>query len=297
MEIQEFSPAKAEIQAALLEVEGLTIAGVEDEAGYEAVKVGRKRLGDMRNKITKFGKGQREEAIRWQKEVLRQEKELVALIEPVESKLKAELERIDEEKKRKEREILLPIRKTMLAEIELELTDDEIVGYDEKEFAIFFQERKMQYLEAKERARKEEEDRKKREEELEQARKEAAENAKKEAEEKAERDKILAAEKAEKDKQDAIDKIKRDQEEKERKEKQAREQAIKDEEARLENERKEQERNEKNRKYKAWLRENGVEQGMGDQKIYCVQLADEQNVIVRDENSFTLYKKVSSITI
>ena len=46
----------------------------DDNTGmvYDAKEmyIGRKRLGDMRIKITKFGKSQREEAIKWQKEEL-----------------------------------------------------------------------------------------------------------------------------------------------------------------------------------------------------------------------------------
>lgn len=92
MEIAKFNPAKEEIQAVVMEVEGLTISGVDDVAGYEAVKAGKKKLADYRIEITKFGKKQREEAIFWQREVLRQEKELIEMIEPTETKLKNALE-------------------------------------------------------------------------------------------------------------------------------------------------------------------------------------------------------------
>jgi len=270
MNIQEFSPAKAEIQAAVLEVEGLTINGVDDEAGYEAVKVGKKKLADYRIKISKFGKEQREEALAWQREVLRQEKELLAMIEPTETKLKGALEAIDEEKKRKEREVLLPGRKAMLAEIEEIMTDEEILAMDEKEFSEFYTGKKMTYLEAKEAARKKEEEDKKRAEELEKAKAEAAEKARQEERERANRE---------------IEEAQRKLKESElRKEREAKEK----EEA----EKAEQERTEKNRKYKKWLKDNGMtEENKGEFIVKQLGLND------KGETGFELYKKISSINI
>jgi len=290
-EITPFNPTKAEIQAAVLEVEGLTISGIDDVAGYEAVKVGKKKLADYRIKITKFGKEQREEALAWQREVLRQEKELIAMIEPTETKLKGELEAVDEEKKRQERAILLPSRKKMLEELQELIpiiSDDEIVAMDEKEFAAFYTEKKMVFVEEQGKREAAKEAEAKRLEELEAAKKEAAENAKKEAEEKAEREKKEAAEKAEKEKQEAVEKVKREQEEKEKK--------IAAENARLAREATEkaeaekalQEKTEKNRKYKAWLKKNG----------YTEELKESgEMLVIRVGNYFTLYKKVDSIEI
>ena len=51
IEIEEFNPTKAALQEAVLRCEGLKIGGTQDEAGYEAVKVARKELGDMRIEI------------------------------------------------------------------------------------------------------------------------------------------------------------------------------------------------------------------------------------------------------
>lgn len=288
MEIEKFNPTKAEIQATVLEVEGLTISGVDDVAGYEAVKTGKKRLADYRIAVTKFGKNARQGLLEAQRSIIRQEKELLEMITPTENRLKAEMEKIDEQVKRAERVALLPSRRAMLEDINVGITDDEILDMDVDKFSKFYTEKQMEFYQRQEEKKKALELEAKHKEELEAAKKEAAENAKREAEEKAERDKQIAAEKAEKDKQDAIDKIKRDQAEKERKEKEALEQAIKDEEARLEKERKEQERAEKNKKYKNWLDENGFTEELRQKGEFHV---------LRDGDTFTLYKKVSEITI
>lgn len=266
MEIKKFSPAKAEIQAVILEVEGLTISGVDDEASYEAVKVGKKKLAEMRIKITKFGKEQREEAIKWQKEVLRQEKELVGMIDPEETRLKSEMERIDEEKKRKEREILLPARIKMLEKVGVKLLDAEILAMDETSFSSYFTEKKMQYLEMQENKRKQEEEANRRSEELEQAKKEAAEMAVKQ-----EKDRAARAE------QERLDN-----------EKYEKEKAEREAEKKAAEEKAELEKTEKNRKYKAWLKSHG----------YTEELRQSGEMhIIRDGNTFTLYKKIDSITI
>lgn len=212
MEIQKFNPTKAEIQAVIDEVSTLTIKAVTDISGIEAMKTAKKRLGGYRIEITKFGKEQRSEAIRWQKEVLRQEKELLAMIEPTESRFKFELESIDLAKKREERKVLLPTRQEMLKEIEAEMTDDKILDMDENEFSNFYTESKMAYLEEKNRIAKEKE--------LEAQRKVELEEAKKEAKMR-ERERLAGVEarRKEREKQEAEDKARREKEEKEKLEK------------------------------------------------------------------------------
>lgn len=305
MEIQKFNPTKAEIQKAISEVEGLTIKDVADIEGYNAVKAARKRLGDYRIKITKFGKEQREEAIKWQKEVLRQEKELVGMIEPTESKLKGMVEGIDAQKKREERRILLPTRKKMLEDIGTVVSDEELLDLDEKEFSAYYGELRIAYdvKQAEEKRKKEEEE--KRKEELEKAKKEAAEKAKKDAEEKAEREKAEAEkkrkeeleakerekkealEKAEKEKQEAIDKIKREQEEKERKEREEKERLEREAKEKERKEKEEREAMEKDQKYKNWLKKHGVDE----------KTMDGIHFIEREGNKLVLYKKIDEITL
>lgn len=168
-----FKPEIAALKELAIKYKGLEIKGVHDEKGYNEVKVARKELGDMRITITKFGKSKREEALAFQREVLRQEREHLEIITPLEDELKAKIEAVDEEKKRAERIILLPSRKAKLGEIGVDMTDDEILSLDEKKFSEMYTAKKMEHLEEQDRKHREEEAEKRRVDELKQAKKKA----------------------------------------------------------------------------------------------------------------------------
>jgi hypothetical protein len=310
-EVDIFKPGVAELKEKAQQYQGLTIAGIDDKDGYQLVYDAIQDLRKIRVAITKFGKEKREEALAFQRKVLRQEKELISIISPVEDELRARRERVDEEKRRQERMVLLPSRKEMLSQIGLSIPDEHLLSMDENGFAKYYAERKEEYLEAKERERQAEEERKRREEELERARQEAAEEARKEAEALAEKQRIDAEEHAEKEKQEAarkakeemerverekqeaiakaerekreeIDRIRREQEEAERKriQEEARKRAKED--ARLAKEEEDRERAEKDRRYKEWAKKfegmDGVE-------------------IRREGNTFMAFQKIGEITI
>lgn len=286
-EIVKFNPTKATLQAVVLKSEGLTISSIDDVAGFEAVKIARKELQDYRLEITRFGKSKRDFYTQANREIMRQEKELLEIIVPTEEKLKLEMDIVIAEKERVARLVLLPIRRERLEKIGTEIQDDNfLLGMDENEFDAFFNIRNAEYLAMRERQLNEErerlekekqevEDAKIREAELEKARIEGAEKAKREAEEK-----------AEKEKQDAIDKIRQEQAEKEQCDRDLVAQQEQAEKERVEALRLEQEKAEKNKKYKAWLKKNGYTN-------------DEEFKVERDfaTNTFTLYKKIDSITI
>lgn len=272
--VEIFKPGIATLREIAAKHRGLEIKGLDDKEGYDAVKAARKELGDWRILITKEGKKYREEALAYQREVLRQEKEHLAEIVPVEDELKAKLEAIDDERKREERRALLPSRKTMLAEIEVALTDEEILDFDENSFATFYGNARMNYLEAKNRAAQEELDKKRREEELAKAKEEAAARAVEEERTRAERAK--AAE--EKRQADEAARKKADEE------RQEREKAA------------EVARQEKNRRYRAWLKENGVTDE--NKAEFHIEREDIENQDgSKKQTTFTLYKKVGEITI
>ena len=280
-EVEIFKPGISALKELASKFKGLEIKGVDDEAGYKVVKDARKELGDIRIMITKFGKSKREEALAFQREVLRQEREHLEIITPLESELKSKIEAVDEEKKKAERIILLPSRKAMLGEIGAETTDEEILSLDEKQFSEMYTAKKMEHFEAQERKRKEEEHAKLRAEELEKAKEEAAKKATEEAERKSKED----LERVEREKQSEIDKIKRDQEEKDRKEKEEKERVEKEEADRIAAEKADLERAEKNRRYKKWLKDKEVN-------------PDDPNVkIERVGNTFVLWIKADEITI
>ncbi len=272
--IEIFKPGIAELRKLAESYRGLKINGINDTEGYEAAKAAKKTLADWRIKITKAGKQFREEAIAYQKEVIRQEKEHLSEILPVEDGLKMQIEEIDFERKREERRVLLPARKAMLAEIELQMEDDDILDLDENGFAAVYGNAKMAYLETKERAAREELEKKKREEEIAKAKEEAAAKAVEEERARAEREKAA--------------------EEKRKADEEARQKAA--EEARKLAEAEEIIRTEKNRRYKAWLKENGVtDENKADFHIEREEIALSDGS--KKETTFTLFKKIGSITI
>jgi hypothetical protein len=191
-----------------------------------------------------------------------------------------------------DRKILLPTRKKLLEDIEVELSDIEILNMDEKQFAEYYEFSASEYKDIL-LARKEEEiQNAKREKELEEAKKIAAEEAKIEAERIAEENKLIAEQKAaedlkriEQEKIDAIEKIKQEQiekdiklgEEKMRLEREERDKKL----AELEKEKKDQQ----NEKYKKWKIDNNF-------------IDDNTFKIERIEgNKFIMWKKVSDIII
>jgi len=203
-----FKLSVSELTKIVSKFKKLKIKGIDDKKGYDEVYQGLQEVKTLRVDITRYGKEKREEAIKVQKEVLRQEKELLGIIAPVESRLKEEREKIDNEKKKQERIILLPSRKALLKEIGETMEDEEILLLDEKEFSVKYMELKTAFDLRKQEEKEEKERAEAKEKDLERARQEAREIAIVEEKEKAERDK-----------KEAIANLKREQEEKEQAEK------------------------------------------------------------------------------
>ena len=278
-----FRPSIAELHSLADRCRGLEIKGVDDADGYERVKTARKELGDMRIDITKYGKKKRGEALAFQREVLRQEKEHLEIIVPLEDELREKLLAVDAAKARAARVILLPSRRALLNEIASTLSDEEVLDLDEKTFASVYTEMRTKFFERKELERKAKEDEKQRKAELKLAEERAAKKATEDAERKAQ----LEIEKAQKEAQDAIDKVNREEADRKR---------IADE--RLATEQQEQVRAEKNRRYKKWLKENGC---LSSPKMMPAELLNEnlEEFVVRRDlaGNFALYRKVGSISI
>ena len=206
-DIQKFNPTVAELTNLSNQYKGLKIAGIEDKDWYEKVKKAQLDLRDKRVYIEKTLKEVRQKAFDFQKAVIQQEKDLVAIIDWTEKELKAERARIDELVKIEERKKVLPARKEELERCWILASDEQILAMDSDQFNQFVKDEIFKQLQEKQK--KEEEERlakeraeaeKKRQEELEQAKKEAEARAiaetearlKREAEEKEARAKAEA---------------------------------------------------------------------------------------------------------
>ena len=203
LDISIFNPNKANLEAIVAEVKGVTADPVKiTKAELELVFSTRKRLVTARTTIVKAGKTAREEALRYQKDVINYEKELIAIISPEENRLK----QIEEDTKnyhlKKERRKHLPENKARLAKIgdNINILDKEILDMDPTEFDAYYNQRIVNKVEVDRLDSEEVEKEKKRIADLEQARKDGA----KEAEAKAKQDKKDAEAKA---KQEEADKL------------------------------------------------------------------------------------------
>jgi len=215
LSLDKFSPKRAELVALADGFKSLTINGIDDLNGYRAVYAAKQKLKTTRGEITKQGKSFREDALRFQKDVIAIEKELVDIIEPIEKDLSAKLEVIDKEKEKQKRLGLLPDRKAKLIEIEAEATDEELLAMDAIEFQTFCNVKYSEFLARKEQKAEEERlklkaeqdklkaDKRKLEEENRLA--EVRKQAEKDAQKKAAEDLRLAGIKAEQDKKDAVE--------------------------------------------------------------------------------------------
>jgi len=305
LNLEKFSPQKAELQTLANKYKTLEIDGVDDVSGYEIVNTARKDLAKKRSNITNTGKDLRREALDFQKAVIIVEKELIEIIQPIELELKAKQEAIDEEKKRFIRLAALPSRRTKVAEIPgLEVSDDELMGMESEEFTEWFEGKKAEYLAEEERKLEEERQRVAREKEIAEAKKQAKEEAERAAEEEAkrkaaevkEREKKLKEEaeeaqkravekakrKAEKEKQDLIEEQKRKDQEREAEAIRAQ----KEEEALEEAKAKESARIEKLQKYQKFLTDNGY-----------TKTTKSEFHLEKTETEITLYKKIGTFII
>lgn len=222
LSLEKFNPLKADI-VALVESVKTTVASSTGVMGYDLMKENKKTLQSKRTETVKYLKSEREGFIAAQKFIITFEKEVVGIIDEVESVLDAEIKKIDDARKREERIILLPGRREKLAEFGVEMSDDALLNMDDKAFVEFYLVNKQSYLDEKQRkleadAKKIEDDRiaaenaKNRELELAQARIDAAEKATRDAENKAAKEKqdLIDAENAKKAKEKAdADKLER----------------------------------------------------------------------------------------
>jgi len=135
MELVKFDPSIEQLQAIVAATSQITAIDLSDDKQLAIVHENRISLRDARVKIEKSGKEYRAEALSFQKAVIAREKELIAIIEPEEQRLKTLEEEANKVKERVAREALLPMRKEMLAKIGIESTDDDkILDLDNDEF-------------------------------------------------------------------------------------------------------------------------------------------------------------------
>ena len=139
LNIEKFDPPVADLQKIVAETKLVTLDDLGDIMQLKVVKEHRAILKDARVKITKTGKMLRADALKFQKDVLVKEKELIAIIEPEETRLTELKDKAEKHVELEKRRSLIPERRERLAEIDpdLKLTDEEIITMDETGFQGF----------------------------------------------------------------------------------------------------------------------------------------------------------------
>src|SRR3990167_1199971 len=282
LSLEKFNPKKSELVELYKKFSSLEIVGIDDIEGYQKVDEARKELKKQRVGIEKQGKEFRADALRFQKAVIAYEKELIEIIEPLEIELGQKQEVVDLEKQRIKMVALLPNRKERLVTIGVVVKDDIILGMDSEEFDSFFNEKKSEYLNAKELKIQEAEAKIEKEKEI----REAEKNARTEAEENSKREIALAKERAELDKKEALRKA------------EAEKQAIIDENNRKERERLEAEEKKKREEQEKIRLEKEAKAKLEKQIKYQKFLKDnnyneDEDYLLNKENKVILMRKVA----
>ena len=231
--IEKFDPTTAELNALVEKSQTITVTDINDAAQMKVVTVARIELKNARVSISKKGKELRDDANKFAKAVIAKEKELIAIIEPEETRLSELEEKVKDQIIMAERTKVLPTRKTQLENINdnVKVDDEYLLTLDNDSFNTYYNERveaKKELVATKDREEKEQAEREK--EML--AREE---RARKEEQEKAE---IRIKEETARVEREANEKVAKEELEK-----------VK-EEARI---KEQQESLEKDNKYKTWL--------------------------------------------
>ncbi len=172
---------------------GIKINGVEDVENYSKAKDAQKELRGAEIDLEKLAKSERQQALEYQRGIIALEKDLLAITNPIIEDLKEQIKEIDEIKAREIRKVLLPDRQKKLKEINYNLSDKEILNYDEKEWAEFYDKIKLEYLDKKEQERLEEQRKKDEAERIKKAQEEAKEQAIRQERERQEKEKDIEA--------------------------------------------------------------------------------------------------------
>lgn len=139
LDIEKFDPTTEQLQLLASNAKKVIVTDFDDREQIALVTETRKQLKAARVNITKKGKELRDDAIKFQKEVIAKEKELIGIIEPEEERLSAIEQQILEAETLKERKLLLPMRRARIEAIGWtdKVTDDELNAMDEKVFDAY----------------------------------------------------------------------------------------------------------------------------------------------------------------
>jgi hypothetical protein len=241
-DLTQFDPTIEKLSALVAESAGIVEVNLDDPSQLDTVKRARLKLRDARVSIEKAGKEYRQDALDYQRAVIAKEKDLIAIIEPEEQRLKDFEKAAELEKARRIRIAQMPERRQRLEANGFPVDEAKILEMDSVAFETHFNE----LVAEKNRKDREAADAKAA---AEKAELERREEVLKEGERKLEEERN-AREREEKARADERARIEREaKEKKDREEREAREKAARDA--------REREELEKKQAYKKFLLDNG----------------------------------------
>lgn len=141
-----FDPSIDQLNKLVEATRTITAEDLSDDTQLAKVKETRLQLRDARIAIEKKGKSMREDALKYQKDVIAREKELIGIIEPEEARLKSLEEEAIAIKTRAARMGLLPMRREQLSFVEEVFSDESILDMDNDEFITYLNTKKAEKL-------------------------------------------------------------------------------------------------------------------------------------------------------
>ena len=140
-----FDPTIEQLQAIVEKTSNITITDLSDDIQLALIHDTRINLRDARVRIEKTGKEYRADALKHQKAVILREKELIAIIEPEEIRLKNIEEEANTIRVRAARLALLPMRREQLLPFgDTTISDESVLDMDNDQFIIYLNQRQAQ---------------------------------------------------------------------------------------------------------------------------------------------------------
>lgn len=152
MEIIKFDPTVEQLNKMIAVTSTITAEDLSDDTQIAIVKENRIKLRDARITIEKKGRDLRADALKYQKDVIAKEKELLSIIGPEEDRLKSLETEAEKIKVRAARQALLPMRREQLMpvlpveEYNTFVSDEMLLSMDSNEFITYLNTKKAEKL-------------------------------------------------------------------------------------------------------------------------------------------------------
>lgn len=145
LDIEKFDPTVTQLTEMVKKTKKVKVTDFEDKKQIAIVHENRIALKGTRVKIEKTGKALRENAVAFQKAVIAKEKELIAIIEPEETRLLALEDEAENLSIKKDRLEKLPSRIQRLTDVDAEIKEEHLLSMDDFAFESYLNARTVEF--------------------------------------------------------------------------------------------------------------------------------------------------------